>query len=220
MRDHTKDLLKALERTIQNKSGVDLSRRKTLVLNADYQPLKYFPLSLEDWKWVMEMIVKGMMTGQDRLVVLEEYDDIRVHTTRRSWALPSVVAHTQYVPPPKKVPFTKFNVFLRDDFTCQYTGESYFDQVEELTFDHIIPRADGGKTNWANIATACRRINEMKDNRTPKQAGLHLIKRPMEPTYHDLLNKGRHYPPKYLHDSWIDYLYWNSEIENEDDTTD
>ena len=216
MRDRTPELLKQLQNMpIERRGNVRLRDRKTLVLNADFQPLKYFPLSLEPWEWTMFLIVKGIITGVERLIVLEEYDDVFVHTPSRTFALPSVVAHKQFVPPPKRVPFTKFNIYLRDDFTCQYTGEKC--DPEDLTFDHVLPRAQGGKTTWTNIVTASRRINEMKDNRTPRQAGLHLIKKPREPNHHELLEKGRKYPPKYLHESWMDYLYWNAELDNEDE---
>ena len=109
--------------TVKLKNGAKLAERKTLVLNADFQPMKYYPLSLEPWKWVMELIVKGIVTGQPRLNVLAEYDDVVVRTPSRTFHLPSVVSHVQYVPAPKKVAFNKYNLFLRDDFTCQYSGE-------------------------------------------------------------------------------------------------
>ena len=210
------ELLKQLATRVEKGRGVRLRDRKTLVLNADFQPMRYFPLSLEEWEWTMFLIVKGIITGVERITVLEEYDDVYVHTPSRAFALPSVVAHKQFVPPPKRVPFTKRNIFLRDDFTCQYTGEKC--SVEDLTFDHVIPRAQGGKTTWTNIVAASRRINEMKDNRTPKEAGLHLIHGiPREPTHYELLEKGKQYPPKYLHESWMDYLYWSTPLEDEDE---
>jgi len=213
MRDRTQEFLQDLDKNIVAEKGVNLATRKTLVLNADYQPMRYFPLSLQHWKWVMELVVKGIITGIPRLQVLEEYDDVYVRTPSRKFNLPSVVAHVAYVQPPKHVPFTKFNVFLRDDFRCQYTGEKC--AVEDLTYDHVIPRDYGGKTVWTNIVAASRRMNELKDNRTPEEAGMTLIGMPHEPSYHELLQKGRRYPPKYLHESWIDYCYWDTEIDSD-----
>jgi len=121
-----------------------------------------------------------------------------------------VVAHLEYLKPPKKVPFNKFNVFLRDNFTCQYTGEKC--SVEDLSFDHVIPEGQGGKTTWENIVTATTKINQYKACRTPKEAGLTLLKKPHEPSFHELLEKGKKFPPRYLHETWVDYLYWDAEL--------
>jgi len=187
-----------------------LDQYKILELNADYRPLHYYPLSLMTWKDIMFLIVKGETTGKQRIQVLEEYEDVVVRTAHRDIKLPSVVAHMEFLKPPKKVPFNKFNVFLRDDFTCQYTGEKC--RPEDLSFDHVMPEGQGGKTTWENIATATTVINQMKACRTPKEAGLHLRRKPYEPSYHELLEKGKKYPPQYLHETWVDYLYWDAEL--------
>jgi len=187
-----------------------LDQYKILELNADYRPLQYYPLSLMTWKDIMFLIVKGETTGKQRIHVVEEYDDVVVRTAHRDIKLPSVVAHMKFLKPPKKVPFNKFNVFLRDDFTCQYTGEKC--KPEDLSFDHVIPEGQGGKTTWENIVTATTVINQMKACRTPKEAGLHLHRKPYEPEYHELLEKGKKYPPRYLHETWVDYLYWDEEL--------
>lgn len=216
MRDRTKEMLDDLdEMPVETAGGVDLKNRKTLVLNADFQPLKYFPLSLMSWKPVMEWIAKGIITGIPRINVISEYDDAWISTPNRRFYVPSVVAHLEYIPPPKKVAMTKFNVFLRDDFTCQYSGDKC--DPEDLTWDHVVPRDYGGRTTWGNIATSSRRMNEMKANRTPKEAGLHLLNKPYRPSHFELLEKGRKYPPKYLHESWVDYLYWSTPIGEDED---
>ena len=189
----------------------DLNKYKTLKLNANFQPLSYFPLSTVTWQEIMWLVVKGELTGKPRVMVLEEYEDVVIRTTTKEYKLPAVVANLDMVPLQKKVPFTKFNVFLRDDFTCQYSGQKL--KAEELTFDHVIPESRGGTTTWDNIVACERNINEKKDCRTPREAGLRLIKQPYEPTPYEMLNKGRKYPPKYLHDTWVDYLYWDSELE-------
>jgi 5-methylcytosine-specific restriction endonuclease McrA len=187
-----------------------LDQYKILELNADFRPIHYYPLSLMTWKDIMFLLVKGETTGKQRIQVVEEYDDVVVRTPHRDIKLPSVVAHMKFLKPPKKVPFNKFNVFLRDDFTCQYTGEKC--RPEDLSFDHVIPEGQGGKTTWENIATATTEINQLKACRTPKEAGLHLKRKPYEPTYGELLTKGKKYPPRYLHDTWADYLYWDAEL--------
>jgi len=188
-----------------------LDRYKTLKLNADFRPLSYYPLSLMTWQDIMWAVVKGELTGQPRVNILEEYEDVVIRTPSKEYRLPSVVANLEYIPMPKRVPFTKYNVFIRDNFTCQYTGKKH--KPENLTFDHVIPQARGGKTNWENIVAASRSINEYKDCRTPKEAKLRLIKQPYEPTSYEIHDKGRKYPPKFLHESWVDYLYWDTEIE-------
>mgnify|MGYP000508892215 CR=1 FL=1 len=188
----------------------NLDRYKILELNADFRPLRYYPLSLMTWKDIMFLIVKGETTGIERIQVLEEYDDVVVHTAHRDIKLPSVVAHKEYLKPPKQAAFNKFNVFLRDDFTCQYTGEKC--RPEDLSFDHVVPEGQGGKTTWDNIVTATTIVNQYKACRTPKEAGLHLRRNPTAPTYHELIERGKKYPPRYLHETWMDYLYWNSEL--------
>jgi 5-methylcytosine-specific restriction endonuclease McrA len=97
-----------------------------LVLNADYRPLSYFPLSLLSWKDTITAMVKGHLT------VVAEYDEV-VRSPSTEIRLPSVVALRDYVPVAKRVAFTRNNVFLRDRFRCQYCGEE-----TKLTFDHVV----------------------------------------------------------------------------------
>ena len=104
--------------------------------------------------------------------------------------------------------FTRFNLFLRDRFVCQYCGDP-----RELTFDHVVPRAQGGRTTWENVATACAPCNLRKGGRTPAEAHMNLNRRPFRPTSWQLQEHGRSFPPGYLHDSWRDYLYWDIELE-------
>lgn len=194
-----------------------LNKFKVLELNADGQPMSYFPLSTMTWQDIMFLIVKGETTGEKRINILAEYDepDAIIHTTIREFKLPSVVSHLQFIPRPTHVPFTKYNVFLRDGFTCQYTGEKH--RPEDLTWDHVVPQCRGGKSSWINIATAHRDVNQSKDSLSLKQfrrkSGLYLLREPYEPKPYEMLNKGKKYPPKFLHESWADFLYWDSEIE-------
>jgi 5-methylcytosine-specific restriction endonuclease McrA len=194
-----------------SRSNPTLMKHPTLLLNADYRPVSYYPLSTVPWAKVIWWIGKGEQTGIPRITVLENYPDLVIRSGRKEYPLPSVVAYTKYITPPEKVPFTRFNVLLRDDFTCQYSGENH--PVKELTWDHVLPRSRGGKTSWTNIVTCYSKINEMKDDRTPEEVGLQLIKKPKEPTFHEIYEKGRKYPPKYLHETWRDYLYWDTVLD-------
>ena len=111
-----------------------------LVLNADFRPLSYFPLSLMPWQDTVAAVIK------DTVAVVAHYDTwVRSPSTKIR--LPSVVALRSYLPLRSRVAFTRFNVFLRDRFRCQYCGGSF--TAKELTFEHVIPRSRGGKTAWA-----------------------------------------------------------------------
>ena len=171
-----------------------------LVLNADFQPLSYFPLSLFGWEDSVKAVVKGSH------VVVAEYDQV-VRSPSTTMRLPSVIALRDYVRPNEYPAFTRFNLFLRDKFSCVYCGSR-----RELTFDHVMPRAHGGRTTWENVATACAPCNLRKGGRTPEEA--HMPHRdPIRPTTWQLQEHGRAFPPNYLHDSWRDYLYWDVELE-------
>ncbi len=172
-----------------------------LVLNADYRPLSYFPLSI--WHWQSALKAAFM----ERVDIIAQYDR-EVHSPNVTLKLPSVIALRKFIKPPAKPAFTRFNLFLRDAFTCQYCGHR-----DDLTYDHVMPRRLGGRTTWQNIATACAPCNLRKGGRTLEQSGMHLRAHPRQPGSYELQEIGRSFPPNYLHDSWSDYLYWDAELE-------
>ena len=172
-----------------------------LVLNADYRPLSYYPLSL--WSW--QDAIKAVFL--DRVNIIAEYDH-SVCSPSFSMKLPSVVSLKTYVQPTRNPAFTRFNVFLRDHFQCQYCGAR-----DDLTFDHVIPRSKGGLTTWENVVAACAPCNLKKANRMPSEIKMFPHQAPYHPTVHDLHNNGRAFPPNHLHQSWLDYLYWDIELE-------
>jgi 5-methylcytosine-specific restriction endonuclease McrA len=172
-----------------------------LVLNADYRPLSYYPLSL--WSW--QDAIKAVFL--DRVNIVSEYD-VTVRSPSFEFRLPSVVSLKTFVRPSRYPAFTRFNVFLRDRFQCQYCGDR-----EDLTFDHLLPRSKGGQTTWENVVTACSPCNLRKANKTVNEAGMSLAMRPYAPSVQDLHNNGRHFPPNFLHDSWLDFLYWDTELD-------
>lgn len=176
-----------------------------LVLNADFRPLSYFPLSL--WSW--QDAVKAVFL--DRVNIIAHYDTA-VRSPSYEMKLPSVIALKDYVPTARRPAFTRFNVFLRDRFQCQYCG-GYF-PVHELTFDHVIPRSRGGRTTWQNVVTSCGTCNLRKGSRLPTECNMHPLNPPVEPSSHQLQENGRSYPPNFLHESWRDFLYWDSELED------
>jgi 5-methylcytosine-specific restriction endonuclease McrA len=173
-----------------------------LVLNADYRPLSYYPLSLWHWQTALKAVFLG------RVSIISEYET-EVRSPSMSMKLPSVIALKDYVKQPEFPAFTRFNLFLRDKFTCVYCGSE-----EDLTFDHVIPRSQGGRTSWTNISAACAPCNLRKGGRTPEESHMFPRRWPHQPTTHELNANGRMFPPNYLHESWRDYLYWDTELES------
>ena len=172
-----------------------------LVLNADYRPLSYYPLSL--WSW--QDTIKAVFL--DRVNILSHYD-LAVHSPSMEMQLPSVVSLKTNVKPARWPAFTRFNVFLRDRFTCQYCGDG-----DDLTFDHLVPRSKGGQTTWENVVAACSPCNLRKGGKMPREAKMWPAQQPFRPSVHELHTNGRLFPPNYLHVSWQDYLYWDTELE-------
>ncbi len=174
--------------------------RPALVLNADYRPLSYYPLSL--WPW--QDVVKAVFL--DRVDIVAEYDHC-VRSPSFEMRLPSVIALRDFIRQDRAPAFTRFNVFLRDGFQCTYCGSP-----DDLTFDHLIPRSRGGRTSWDNIVTACSPCNLRKGGRMPQDCGMHPVKKPKRPSNYQLQDIGRKFPPHYLHETWMDYLYWDVEL--------
>jgi 5-methylcytosine-specific restriction endonuclease McrA len=175
-----------------------------LVLNADFRPLSYFPLSL----WCWQDAVKAVFL--DRVNIVSEYER-EVHSPSFRMRLPSVIALKNYIPITRRPALTRFNVFLRDRFICQYCVHPF--PSAELTFDHIVPRSRGGRTTWDNVVTACSACNVRKGNRLPHEGGVHPRRVPLEPSNQQLQENGRMFPANFLHDSWRDFLYWDTELD-------
>ena len=172
-----------------------------LVLNADFRPLSYYPLSL--WSW--QDAIKAVFL--DRVNIVSNYERT-VRSPNFEMRLPSVVSLKTYIKPSRHPAFTRFNVFLRDRFTCQYCGDR-----DDLTFDHVVPRSKGGMTTWENVVAACSPCNLRKGDKLCREADMHPALVPYAPSINDLHRNGRSFPPNYLHESWMDYLYWDSELE-------
>ncbi|MDB5381301.1 MAG: endonuclease, partial [Rhodospirillales bacterium] len=148
-----------------------------LVLNADFRPLSYFPLSI--WAW--QDAVKAVFL--DRVSVLNEYE-AQVHSPSMTMRLPSVIALKEYIPAARRPAFTRFNVFLRDSFECQYCTDAR--AAHDLTFDHVVPRSRGGRTTWDNVVTACGPCNLRKGSKLPRECRMFPVQEPRQPTSWEL----------------------------------
>ena len=96
-----------------------------------------------------------------------------------SLRLPRVILLAVYDRMPRKeVKFTRHNIFQRDKNTCQYCGKKF--DTRDLNLDHVVPRQHNGPTTWENIVCSCIPCNTRKSNRTPEQAGMHLIRQPTQ----------------------------------------
>ena len=98
----------------------------------------------------------------------------------------------------------------RDDHRCQYCSDAF--PTSELTFDHVVPVAQGGRKDWENIVTCCVSCNRRKGGRTPAEAGMHLLRSPRRPESAPAvrITIGLRNAPE----SWRDYLYWNAELDD------
>jgi len=170
---------------------------KVLLLNLTYEPLKII-----NWKKAVTLLLLG------KVEVLEEYNK-EVHAVSFKIKLPSVVRLLKLVKWKKApVKFSRQNIYERDNYSCQYCGRHM--PPEDLTYDHVIPKSRGGKTVWTNIVTCCVDCNRKKGGRTPEEAGMSLIRPPVEPKWTPSvkITVGFREVPT----SWKDYLYWHVEL--------
>ena len=174
-----------------------------LVLNGDGNPLSKFPLSLNIMKKVLKSLLKGHIN------VIKEYDD-SIIIKNKEIKLPKIVMLNKYIQVNHTPKFSRKNIYLRDNYTCQYCGRKF--TPECLTFDHVIPRKDGGKTIWENIVTCCKECNCKKGCKKAEDVGLHLIAEPKIPTARDL--EKNTVIKNDLYNDWLSDAYWNSELED------
>jgi 5-methylcytosine-specific restriction endonuclease McrA len=138
-----------------------------------------------------------------------------LHGPKYKILIPSVVLLSRYDKvPTKDIKLTRHNIYQRDRNTCQYCGKAF--ERNDLNLDHVIPRDMGGSTMWSNLVCSCRECNAKKGNRTPRQAGMHLIRKPRKPRWTPLTsyNLGNE-----THHSWrkfIDISHWNVDLGEEE----
>ena len=146
--------------------------RHALVLNTSFEPL-----NIVSWQRAVQLLFQG------KVEVIEEFPQ-EIRTVRLTLKMPAVLRLHKYVSLAKKkqlIRFSRANIFVRDQQTCQYCGGKF--PKSYLTLDHVIPVVQGGKKSWENIVTACKPCNQQKGGRTPHQANLSLIGKPKCPNW-------------------------------------
>lgn len=137
------------------------------------------PLRIETWQRAISDYFNG------KVEIVEYSRDHTIRGVRESFPMPAVVRVLRSFKRDKiRIKFSRLNIYARDAFTCQFCCKQF--PAEDLTFDHVIPRSRGGKTNWENIVAACGGpdgCNATKGNRTPEEAGMKLVRKPRKPTW-------------------------------------
>ncbi len=161
--------------------------RRVLVLNQDYSPIS-----------ICTVQRAFLLVFLDKADLVNKANGTMLHSVTRVFPMPSVIKLKRYIHIPyKKVILTRQNIFKRDGFTCQYCGTT-----RDLTLDHVIPKAKGGKTTWMNLVTACKNCNARKGDYTPDEMGLTIKTRPFRPSYIMFLRDFS----GYADEEWIPYL--------------
>jgi 5-methylcytosine-specific restriction endonuclease McrA len=143
-----------------------LIRKATLLINASYEPLRIISM-----KKALTLITKGV-------AVVEVSTDILVHSGLGIYA-PSVIRLRNYRNVPHRMQqVSRKNIFVRDGYRCLYCGTKKKDG-SELELEHVLPRSRGGRNTWDNLVSSCRDCNRNKGDRTPEEAGMKLIHRPL-----------------------------------------
>lgn len=155
---------------------------RCVVLDSTYQIVNTVPS-----KDALLLILAGKVT------VVEEHPTIEIRSPSVRFKLPLMVVLKAFVKAKhafkKHATLTQKNLFVRDDFTCQYCNrhKSEFRHFEFLTRDHVQPKSRGGPNTWENLVTTCSTCNNKKGDRTPEEANMKLLKKPIKPTSMDLL---------------------------------
>lgn len=168
----------------------------TLVLNCDGKPLSLFPISTINWRDAISNLV------MDDVDVLEVYEGWVVRSQTMEIQVPAVVMTRKWVPAGRAVRFSSTNVYMRDDYTCQYCNQVF--AKDALTKEHVIPKKLGGRVEWTNIVAACGPCNQRKSHFLDMKPA----RAPRKPSYGEMVAKVRREPITVRHASWNTYLGW------------
>jgi len=174
---------------------MSLAGLRTLVLNQGYEPVR-----VVNWKRAITMVYLNKAT------VLSNYDGVTLHSAFDDFPAPAVIwmqkKSRRFVP---DVKLTRHYIYARDRWTCQYCGERLV--AAKLTFDHVVPRSQGGKTTWENIVTCCEPCNQRKGDLSLKECKMKLLRKPKKPRWMPaLLVKSLH--DRRVPTEWHDFIGW------------
>lgn len=174
----------------------------TLILNADFLPLSVVPFSALTWQ---EAIKAEWLERAD---VVSEYETWIVRSPSIEMKVPTILRLREFVKIARKVKFSRYNLYLRDEFKCRYCGDDYSGRPHELTMDHVIPRKGGGKTSWTNLVAACPDCNVKKSHYDKMKPAYN----PYCPDYWELVAKRKRFPITVSHPSWLPFIDWESSL--------
>ncbi len=161
-----------------------------LVLNQSYEPLN-----------ICRVRRAVVLLYQNKAEMLEDGSGF-IHSASYEFPVPSVIRLAYMIKRPLRFErkLTRLEVFKRDQYTCQYCGR----ETRQLTLDHVIPRYRGGQHTWENVVSACVPCNRRKACRTPKEAGMKLVRQPSLPRDNGLFYIPAYYP--HTRSEWQKYL--------------
>ena len=190
--------------------------RPTLVLNRNWQAVGVAPVAkslVKVWNETARIVDPDdyqQYSWADWAMIVPEGDEPVIRTRTLRLRVPEVVVLTTYDRlPTNAVTFSRRNIFRRDRFACQYCGKQ--PGSEELTIDHVVPRAQGGASTWENCVLACVECNAHKADRTPVQARMPLRRTPVRPVW-----KPWYASQRMRIDSWSKFVseaYWSVQLE-------
>jgi 5-methylcytosine-specific restriction endonuclease McrA len=163
-------------------------KMKTLKLD-----LTYRPVGVIDCLEALVLCIVG------KAVAVEEYEE-EISSPSTTFKIPSVIVLKRAIKfISHGIKPSRNNILWRDSCKCQYCAKEY--SASELTLDHIMPRSRGGENTWTNLVTSCKKCNQKKRDRTPEEAGMKLIKKPVKP-YNTILRYATEIQP-----IWNIYLW-------------
>lgn len=200
---------------------MSLLNSKVLVLNRSY-----FPVHVTSVRRAFSLLYQGIAKAVDAQYRTFDYEswsalstsvhDETIGLIGRAIRVPRVILLVSYDRVPRRrVRFSRFNVFARDKNTCQYCGRRF--ARNELNLDHVVPRSRNGESTWENIVCSCFVCNRIKGGRRPEEAGMHLIKKPVQPEWTPFMLETfslRRYQDWVPFLNEVDAAYWNTELQH------
>lgn len=200
---------------------MSLLNSKVLVLNRSY-----FPVHVTSVRRAFSLLYQGIAKAVDAQYRTFDYEswsalstsvhDETIGLIGRAIRVPRVILLVSYDRVPRRrVRFSRFNVFARDKNTCQYCGGRF--ARNELNLDHVVPRSQHGESTWENIVCSCFVCNRIKGGRRPEEAGMHLIKKPVQPEWTPFMLETfslRRYQDWLPFLNEVDAAYWNTELQH------